>query len=212
MEIEQRPWISMESVKIISPLIFDDSGAHFSVSYQLKNVGHSPAFDTIFYPVVTPIWLGANGGMLVPNVTNDKKNPLPSKLRVAEADKLLCEGAFKLADLKERIRNRDEQRSGQHLGFDFISSGNVILPDKIFYGEFMVTEKDAVVVKDRRDEAKFYALHFTACARYMDQQSGGIHFTPNGYLIYGTDGPLPFNQNPIPVDKLSLLLGGQFAD
>jgi len=212
MEIEQRPWISLESVKIIGPLTFDTAGANLSLSYQIKNVGHSPAFDTIFYPVITPIWLGANGNMIIPNVTNDKTAPLPSKFTMSDANKILCEQAFTLADLKEQIRNLDEQRRGQHIGFDFVSSGNVILPDKTFDGEFGNTQKNTVHATARPDSAKFYALGLAACVRYIDPQSGGVHFTPSGYLISGIETPLPFDQKPVPADRLRLQLGGLYAD
>jgi hypothetical protein len=86
------------------------------------------------------------------------------------------------------------------------------LPDKTFNGEFVSTPKNTFVALDRPNNAKFYMLHLTACARYADPQSGKIHFTPSGYLIFGTDGPLPLDHNPIPADKLGLRLGGQYAD
>jgi hypothetical protein len=44
-EVSERPWVSA-SVKMTEPLKFTDSGAHTSVIFSLKNVGHTPALET----------------------------------------------------------------------------------------------------------------------------------------------------------------------
>lgn len=41
-ELSERPWVSVEPAQI-SDLTFDGNGAHFSVVFVIKNIGHSPA-------------------------------------------------------------------------------------------------------------------------------------------------------------------------
>lgn len=43
MEISERPWVSLENFSMDSPLTFDSTGAHVTISYDIKNTGHSPA-------------------------------------------------------------------------------------------------------------------------------------------------------------------------
>jgi succinate dehydrogenase hydrophobic anchor subunit len=45
LELSQRPWVSMEHITVISPLVFDSNGATTTISYDFTNTGHSPAID-----------------------------------------------------------------------------------------------------------------------------------------------------------------------
>jgi len=45
----QRPWISVEA-KLVSPLTYDEGGAHLIIETSLKNVGKMPAFGVRVIP------------------------------------------------------------------------------------------------------------------------------------------------------------------
>lgn len=52
LEMSERPWVSADA-EIISPFTFDIRGAHVSIQFILKNIGHSPAvgiwIETTFF-------------------------------------------------------------------------------------------------------------------------------------------------------------------
>jgi hypothetical protein len=233
MEIEQRPWISLESVEPASELTVEDIGSiHLTIKYILKNVGHSPAFDTVFYPVVVPVWFAtlpgptvfnapadtkATDSMIRPNVFNTTGMPTEESMEVGNMQ--LCKSAFRKAALKEKLRNLSEQLHGQHIGFDIVSSGDVVFPEKTIEREFRITPKDYAVAAHAPAEAKSYSLSVTACVRYKESQSEEPHYTPSGYVLLGIyaantkfDTALPINKEPIPLSGLRLRLGGQYAD
>jgi hypothetical protein len=55
LELSERPWVSVK-VEIAGPLTWDANGAHLSLKYTFKNVGHSPAlgFFSLAQMVVEP--------------------------------------------------------------------------------------------------------------------------------------------------------------
>ena len=124
MEIEQRPWVSLESIEILSGLKFKTGVAEFSVGYELKNVGHSPSFNTMFYIVVTPSWFASEPGpislhapgpisvhgpesisgedsMIVPNITD--KTGTHSVLDIPKVNRIVCEQEFEIMRLNDII-------------------------------------------------------------------------------------------------------------
>jgi len=178
MEIEQRPWISLESLDPTSDLLRENDGAHVTVGYKLKNVGHSPSFNTIFFPVVVPVWFSSTPGptifnapsdsnatdsMIQPNVSRSPS--LPSENSIAGGSRQLCEKEFEMARLKEQIRNLSEQIKGDHVGLNFISSGDAIFPDKTLEREFRITPENDVKPPSPPAEAKSLALTVVACVR-----------------------------------------------
>jgi hypothetical protein len=42
-EVVERPWLAIEDIQVISPLIFKDGSANLKVKFILKNTGHIPA-------------------------------------------------------------------------------------------------------------------------------------------------------------------------
>ena len=232
MEIEQRPWISLESVDPISELTNKDDGAHVSVRYKLKNVGHSPSFNTIFFPIVIPVWfktvpgptifnppsdIDAPDSMIQPNVS--RTPGLPSENSIASQSRQLCEKAFETARLKEQIRNLSEQLKGEHVGLNFVSSGDAIFPDKTIEQDFRITPENYVKAMEAPAAAKSYAVSMSTCVRYEDPQSGKAHYTRSVYVLLGIyaadthfDTALALDQKTVPLSALRLRLGGQYAD
>jgi hypothetical protein len=231
MEIEQRPWVSLESLDPKSDLLRENDGAHVSVGYKLKNVGHSPSFNTIFFPVVIPVWFSSTPGPTIFNAPSDSKatdsmiqpnvsrSPsLPSENSIAGGSRQLCEKGFEMARLKEQIKNLSEQIKGDHVGLNFISSGDAIFPDKILEREFRITPENVVKPPSPPAEAKSMALTVVACVRYEDQ-TGKPHYTHSVYVLFGTypadahfDEAFAMDQNSVPLSALRLRLGGQYAD
>jgi hypothetical protein len=54
LELSQRPWISLQQISIINPLVFSQDGISTTIQITVENIGHSPAFevwlDVIFIP------------------------------------------------------------------------------------------------------------------------------------------------------------------
>ena len=57
MQIDERPWVTLQSTELRSTLKIKDKTVSLWLGYKLKNLGHSPAFDTTFYTMVIPIWI-----------------------------------------------------------------------------------------------------------------------------------------------------------
>ena len=47
LKAEQRPWVSLKSMDVVSDLIWMPDGAHLDIHFALKNTGHSPAVRAV---------------------------------------------------------------------------------------------------------------------------------------------------------------------
>jgi hypothetical protein len=45
LDMSERPWVGIDRVEPVSPLNFDRTGGHLSLSFYMTNFGHSPARD-----------------------------------------------------------------------------------------------------------------------------------------------------------------------
>jgi hypothetical protein len=52
LELTERPWVSIQNARIVSPLIFHQDGAHVAFQVVLRNTGPSPAIDVSISPIL----------------------------------------------------------------------------------------------------------------------------------------------------------------
>lgn len=50
LELTERPWVSIKDAHVVSPLVFNSSGAHVTFEFVLRNSGPSPAIDVSLSP------------------------------------------------------------------------------------------------------------------------------------------------------------------
>jgi hypothetical protein len=58
-EVSERPWVFITNSQLVSPLVFDESGAHVTLRFYLKNSGHSPALNVQVRPELF-VWTNGN--------------------------------------------------------------------------------------------------------------------------------------------------------
>lgn len=220
MQIDERPWVTLQSTELRSSLTFKDGNANLWLGYKLKNLGHSPAFDASFYAVAVPVWINKAVGVIQPHLVPD---PTLAVLDADRATKRMCEGAFEIAKLKEEKKNLTEQSQGMHVGYTFLSFGTTIFPDGTIedVSDSVSESFSPPTTSDPKAIAESYILLITACVRYTDPQSNKIHYTTRAYQLLGIapNDPkksvytLRMGTQEIPMDSLSLSAGeAQYAD
>jgi hypothetical protein len=200
-DAKERPWIDLQSIEPIGPLIFDGDGPHLTLSYKLKNTGGLPASDTRFIAVAIPIVSVGDAGPIViadgrQQYAEGRELPLvppasasvEKDMPILSADTRLlttCTMAFYEADELEKKRLAERHAQGRVVAS---SRGDIVFPGETVPGNYRIAGRTVVVPPPNipPNARSFYVL-IAGCVRYTEIQTKRVLYTYSGYVLFRTD-------------------------